>query len=68
MLGKIEDRYQAYCTTYKMHTMATCYGGTECPIDRDIILHIEDAKGINTGPDNNNESTRGSDTTTAFGR
>ena len=52
---------------YKMHTMATHHGGAGCPIDRDINLHIEDMEGINTGPDNNNEGTSGSDTTVAFG-
>ena len=30
-------------------------------------LHVEDAEGINTGLNNNNESTSGSDTTIALG-
>ena len=47
--------------------MATHHGGAGFPVDRDIDLHIEDIEGINTGPDNDNESTSGSDTTTAFG-
>ena len=51
MLRKIGDRYQAYCTMYKTHAMATHHGSTECPIDRDINLHIEDTEGINTGLD-----------------
>ena len=63
MLRKIRDRYQAYCTTYKMHAMATCHQGAGCPVDRDINLHIEDAGGINTGLDNNNEGTSGLDST-----
>ena len=46
---------------------ATHHGGTGCPLDRDIDLHIEDAEGINTGLDNDNESTSGSDTTIALG-
>ena len=60
VLEKIGDRYQAYCTMYKMHTMATCHRGTGHPVDRDIDLHIEDAEGINTGLDNDNERTSGS--------
>ena len=35
--------------------------------DRDINLHIEDTEGINIGPDNDNESNSGLDTTIAFG-
>ena len=67
VLRKIGYRHQAYCPMYKMHTMATHHGGAGCPIDRDINLHIEDIEGINTGPDNNNESTSGSDTFIGFG-
>ena len=67
MLGKLGDRYQGYCTVFKMHAVATHHRGAGCPLDRDIDLHIEDTEGINTGPDNNNESTSGSDTTIAFG-
>ena len=52
---------------YKMHAMATHHGGAECPVDRDINLHIEDTEGINRGPENDNDSTSGSDTTIAFG-
>ena len=51
-----------------MHTMATHHGGKGWPIGRDIDLHVEDAEGINTGLDNNSESTRGSDSTVALGR
>ena len=67
MLRKIGDRYQAYCTMYKMQTMATHHTGTGCPIDRDIYIHIEDTEGVNTGLDNNNECTSSLDTTVAFG-
>ena len=65
MFVKIGDRYQTYCTVYKVHTMATNHGGAGCPIDSDIDLHIEDAE--ITGLDNNNESIKGSDTTIALG-
>ena len=65
-LGKMGERYQAYCTMYKMHAMATHHGGAAYPVDRNINLHIDDMEGINTGPDNDNESTSGSDTTVAF--
>ena len=47
--------------------MATCHRGAECLVDRDINLHIEDMEGINTEPDNDNESTNGSDTTIGYG-
>ena len=47
--------------------MATHHGGTGYPVDRDIDLHIEDVEGINTGPDNENKSTNGSDTIIVFG-
>ena len=45
--------------------MATCHGGTGCPLDRDINLHIEDSE--TTGLDNNNESTHHLDATVALG-
>ena len=48
---------------YKTHSMTTHYGGTRCPLDRDINLHVEEATGI----DNDNESTHGLDTTVALG-
>ena len=65
MLRKIGVKYQAYCTMYKTHAMATHHRGTECPLDRDINLHIEDSE--TTGLDNENESTSGSDTTVVLG-
>ena len=68
MLGNIGDRYQAYCTMYKMHMLwLPTTGGAGHPIVRDFNLHIEDAEGINAGLDNDNESTIGSDTTVALG-
>ena len=66
VLGKLRNRYQAYCTTYKTHAMATHHRGTGCPLDSDINLHIEDTEGI-TGLVDDNESTSGSDTTVALG-
>ena len=63
VLGKIEDRYQAYCTTYKMHTMATCHGGTGCPLDRGMDILEEDPEHA----DINNESTHSSDPTATLG-
>ena len=65
MLGKIGDKYQAYCTMYKTHAMATHHGGTGCHLDRDIDLHVEDSE--TTGPDNDNESTSGLDATVILG-
>ena len=53
---------------HKMHAMASHHGGTGHPIDKDINLQVEDMESINTGLDNDNESTSGSDTTIAFGR
>ena len=65
MFGKIRDKYQAYCTMYKTHAMATCHRGKGCLFDRDIDLHIEDLE--TTGLDNDNESTSCSDVTVALG-
>ena len=60
MLRKIGDKYEAYCTTYKIHTMATCHGGTGCPLDRGINLNAEDSEP--TYIENGNESTHGQPT------
>ena len=57
MLRKIGDKYQAYCTMYKTHAMATCHRCAGCPIDRDINLYIEDAETI--GLENDDESNSG---------
>ena len=65
MLGKIGDKYQAYCTMYKTHTMATHHRGIGHPIDRDVNLQIEDTE--TTGLENDNESICGLDTTVALG-
>ena len=62
VLGKIRDKYQAYCTTYKMHAMATCHRGTGCPLDRGINLYAEDPEPT----DIDNDSTHSSDTTVAL--
>ena len=63
MLQKIGDKYQAYCTTYKMHTMATCHGGAGCLLVRGIDLNTEDPEPT----DIDNESTHSSDAIVALG-
>ena len=63
MLGKIGEKYEAYCTTYKMHAMATCYRGTGFLLDRGINLNAEDPEPT----DIDNESTHTSDATVALG-
>ena len=47
--------------------MDTHHRHAGCPVYIDIDLHIEVIGSINTGPDNDNESTSGSDSTIAFG-
>ena len=66
MLRKIRDKYQGYCTLYKMHTMDTHHRSTGHPLDRDNDLHIEDAE--TAGLENENESTSGLDATIALGK
>ena len=63
VLGKIGDRYQAYCTTYKMHTKATCHRGAGCPLDRgmDILIEYPEPADID------NEITHSLDVTVAQG-
>ena len=56
-LEKIGDQYQAYCTTYKTHTMVTYHGGTGCPLDRGLDIFAEDPEHTNI----DNESTHSSD-------
>ena len=63
LLGKFGDRYQAYCTTYKMDAMATCHGGAGCPLDRGMATHAEDPEHA----DIDNESTHRSNATVALG-
>ena len=65
MLRKIRNRYQTYCTVYKMQTMATCHGGAGHPVARDVNLHTGDPEAI--GIDNDNDSISGSDATVALG-
>ena len=36
VFGKIGDTYQAYCHTYKIHTMPIPHGGSGQPMDIDI--------------------------------
>ena len=42
MLRKMRDKYQAYCTTYETHAMASHHRGAGQPIDRGINLSAED--------------------------
>ena len=63
VLGKIGDRYQAYCTTYIMHAMATHHEGAGCPLDRGMDILTEDPEHA----DIDNESTHSLDTTVALG-
>ena len=57
VFGKIGDTHQAYCHTYKTHTMATHHGGSGHHLDRDIntykttdpeIEHAQEFPHINT--------------------
>ena len=63
ILGKIGDQYQAYCTRYKMHAMATHHRGTGCPLARGLNILTEDPEHA----DINNGSTHRSDATVALG-
>ena len=45
--------------------MATCHGGTGCPLDRGINLNAEDSEP--TDIDNDNESTHGMYATVVLG-
>ena len=63
VLEKIGDWYQAYCTTYKMHTMTTHHGGAGCPLDRGLDILAEDPEHIGI----DNDSTHSSDATVALG-
>ena len=45
MLG---DTYQAYCNTYKTHTMVTCHAGLGQPLDGDIDVTREAHKTTDT--------------------
>ena len=61
VLGKIGDWYQAYCTTYKTHAMATHHGGAGHPLARCLDILTEDLEQANTY----NESTQRSNPTEA---
>ena len=63
VLGKIRDQYQAYCTMYKTHVIATHHGGTGCPLNRGLDILTEDTEHA----DINNDSTHISDATAALG-
>ena len=63
VLGKIRDQYQAYCTTYKIHNMATCHGGAGFPLDIGLDILVEDPEHV----DIINDSTHISDATVALG-
>ena len=62
VLRKIGEKYQAYCTKYKTHTMATHHRGTRKPLDRGINFGAEDPEPT----DIDNESTNGLDATVAW--
>ena len=63
VLGKIEDQYQAYCTTYKTHAMATHHIGTGHPLDRFLDILTEEPECANI----DNDSTHSLDATVALG-
>ena len=63
VLGKIGDRYQAYCATYKMHAKAAHHEGTGCLFNGDININAEDPEPT----DIDNESTHSSDATITLG-
>ena len=62
MLGKIGDKYQAYCTMYKIHAMATHHRHAGHPLDRGINLNAEDLEPT----DIDNERTHGLNVTVAL--
>ena len=43
VFNKLWDTYQAYCNTYKTHSMATHHGGTGQPLDKGTAQHRQDA-------------------------
>ena len=47
VFNKLGDTYQAYCNTYKIHTMATCHGGARQPLDRDTAQLGQDTGFLN---------------------
>ena len=68
MVGRFRERYQSCCTTYKTYAMTTHHRGAGYPgVDRELDFYIEDARGIDIGPNNDNESKHNYDTMAAFG-
>ena len=63
ILGKFGDWYQAYCTTYKIHAMATCHRAAGCPLAKGLDILTEDPEHT----DINNDSTHSLDATVALG-
>ena len=63
ILGKIGDLYQAYCTTYKTHAMATYHGGAGCLLNRGLNILTEDTEHA----DIDNDSTHSSDARVTLG-
>ena len=41
-IKRLGDTYQAYCNTYRIHTMATCHGGPGQPLDSDATMTGKD--------------------------
>ena len=56
VLNRLGDTYQAYCNTYKTHTMATCHGGSGQPLDRDATPNGKDTD-VNTLHNYHHEDT-----------
>ena len=48
ILGRIGDTYQAYCNTYKTHSMATHHGGLGQPLDRVTNMTREEQPVVDT--------------------
>ena len=51
VLGRLGDTYQAYCNTYKTHSMATPHGGSGQPFDRVTDMPREEQPVIDTNVD-----------------
>ena len=63
VLGKIRDRYEAYCAIYKKHSMATHHRDAGHPLDRGMGILTDDPEHA----DIDNESTHSPDATVAVG-
>ena len=55
VFGKLGDTYQAYCNTYKTHTMSTHHGGLGQPLDRDIDITRKVHETTDTDIENNQD-------------